>query len=317
LSLLTAILAALTPPFLLILLGSGLKRARVLHPAHVPVLNGLVLNVTLPALVLLGLLRAPTLAPRLALLPPVFLVAELLTMGLAWAAGRLMRLPPPLLGATLIVGVFGNTGFIGYPLTLALFPRQFPETILIDQFGMTVPMYVAAALLGTRLGGSAAHPRQAIGRFLRSPLFLSAVLGLGLRLLPVPPALLAPGPRALGGVLAQCLEYLGQGTTPMVLLALGVALNPGAIRGRAGPLALACGCKLLVLPLLVWGAGRLLGLPPAVRLDAVLGAALPTAVVASVLSGQNGLEGDFAVGVVFVSTVLSALTLPLLLTVLR
>lgn len=311
-----AILAALSPPFLLILLGSGLKRARVVHPAHVPVLNGLVLNVTLPALVLLGLLRAPALAPRLALLPPVFLAAEVLTLALVWTAGRLMRLPPPLLGATLMVGVFGNTSFIGYPLTLALFPRQFPETILIDQFGMTVPMYVAAALLGARLGGSAAHPWEAIRRFGRSPIFLSAVLGLALRFIPIPPALLAPGPRAVGVVLAKCLEYLGQGTTPIVLLALGVALNPGAVRGRVGPLALACGCKLLVFPLLIWGAGRLLGLPREIRLDAVLESAVPTAVMASVLSGQNDMEGDFAVGVVFVSTVLSALTLPLLLTLL-
>lgn len=57
-----AILAALAPPFLLILLGFGLKRAGVLHPAHVPILNGLVLKVTLPALILLGLLRAPALS---------------------------------------------------------------------------------------------------------------------------------------------------------------------------------------------------------------------------------------------------------------
>ncbi len=52
-------------------------------------------------------------------------------------------------------------------------------------------------------------------------------------------------------------------------------------------------------------------------MDGVLEAAMPTAVMASVLSGQNDMEGDFAVGVVFVSTVLSAVTIPLLLTLLR
>ncbi len=39
--------------------------------------------------------------------------------------------------------------------------------------------------------------------------------------------------------------------------------------------------------------------------------------MASVLAGRNDMEGDFAVSVVFVSTVLSAVTLPLLLTLLR
>ena len=82
-------------------------------------------------------------------------------------------------------------------------------------------------------------------------------------------------------------------------------------------MALACGCKLLVGPLAMWGLCRLLGLGSEVRMDGVLEAAMPASVMASVLAAQNDMEGDFAVGVVFISTVLSAVTIPLLLTVLR
>ena len=317
-SLFPAILAALAPPFLLILLGFGLKRAGVLHPAHVPILNGLVLKVTLPALILLGLLRAPALSPSLALVPLALFGAECATLALLYGLGRALRLPGPVLGAILLVGVFGNTGFIGYPLTLALLPAQFPTAILLDQFGMTVPMYFLAALVGGQYGGGGSDRKEAIGRFLRSPMFLSAVLGLGLRFVPIPPAVAAlPVARAVVGVLGKCLEYVGQGTTPLVLLALGVALRPGAIRGRTAPLVLACAAKLLVTPLAMWGLCRLLGINGDVRADGILAAAMPTAVVAAVLCGQNDLEGDFAVGVVFVSTVLSAVTVPLLLTWLR
>lgn len=321
-SIFTAIFTALAPPFLLIVLGWALKRARVLHPAHVPILNGLVLNITLPALVVLGLLRAPALSPRLAVLPLAFLGAESVTLGLAYGIGRAMRLPTGVQGAILLVGVFGNTGFIGYPLTLALLPNEFPTTILMDQFGMTIPMYFCAALLGAQFGGSkgvgGSGRRTAIVRFLRSPIFLSALLGLGLRLVPIPPALAAvPLLRATGGILEHCLEYLGQGTTPVVLLALGISLRPGAAGGRVGPMALACGCKLLVCPLVMWSLCRALGAGGAVRMDSILMAAMPAAVMASVLSGQNDMEGDFAVGVVFVSTVLSTVTIPLLLTWLR
>lgn len=301
----------------MILLGHALKRLHVLHPAHVPILNGLVINVTLPALVLLGLLGAPALSPHLALLPPAMIAAEIAVFGVAYGAGKLLRLPPALMGAVLMTAVFGNTGFIGYPLTLALLPRQFPATIIIDQFGMTVPMYLAAALLGAKFGGVGGG-REAVFRFLRSPIFLSAILGLTLRQISVPTALAAlPVLRVTGAALLKCLEYLGQGTTPLVLLALGVALHPGAVRGRMAPLLVACGCKLLLCPIVFWGACRLLGIGGEVRMDGVLEAAMPTAVMASVLSGQNDLEGDFAVGVVFVSTVLSALTVPILLTLLR
>ena len=316
----TAILTALAPPFLLIMLGYGLKRLRVLHPAHVPILNGLVLNVTLPALVLLGLLRAPALSPRLGLPVLALFLAEIAALGLVYGLGRVLRLPNQTLGATLLVGVFGNTGFIGYPLTLALFPRQFPTAILLDQFGMTLPMYLTAAIVGARLGGgdgSGGHG-AAIGRFFRSPIFLSAVLGLGLHSLPIPPALShVPTLRDISAILMQCLGYLGQGTTPLVLLALGVALRPGAAWKQPSALLIACGTKLLFCPLLVWGLCRAFGIGGEVRADTILQTAMPTAVVAAVLAGQNDMEGDFAVGVVFAATVLSALTIPLLLTVLR
>ena len=314
----TAIPTALAPPFLLILLGAGLKRLRVLHPAHVPILNGLVLNVTLPALILLGLLRAPALSPRLALPVLAMFLAEMIALGAVYGLGRGLRLPRRLLGAVLIVGVFGNTSFIGYPLTLAIFPRQFPTTILLDQFGMTLPMYLTAALVGSRFGGgdgSGGH-KAAMGRFFRSPIFLSAVLGLGLHSLPplpsVPPLL-----HQAGRILMQCLGYLGQGTTPLVLLALGVALRPGAALRQPKALGLACGAKLLLCPLLVWALCRAFGVGGEVRADTILETAMPTAVLASVLSGQNDMEGDFAVGVVFMATALSALTVPLLLTLLH
>ncbi len=320
LSLFAAILTALAPPFLLIGLGWGLKRARVLHPAHVPILNGLVVQVTLPALVLHGLLHAPRLSAALALPVLAAFGAEAACAAVAYGVGRAMRLPARVLGTVLLVGVYGNTGFIGYPLTLALVPSQFPVSILIDQIGMNIPMYLSAALLGAQSGGSqgANGRRAAILRFLRSPLFGSLVLGIALRLVPVPPALVGvPLVRALGEVVGKCLEYLGQGTIPIILLALGVALRPGAAGGQAGPMALACGCKLLVGPLAMWGLCRLLGLGGEVRMDGVLEAAMPASVMASVLAAQNDLEGDFAGGVVFVSTVLSAVTIPLLLTVLR
>jgi predicted permease len=315
----TAILTALAPPFLLIILGYGLKRLRVLHPAHVPILNGLVLNVTLPALVLLGLLRAPALSPRLGLPVLALYFTEIAALGLVYGIGRLLRFPNRTLGAVLLVGVFGNTGFIGYPMTLAIFPKQFPNAILLDQFGMTLPLYLMAAVVGARLGGgdgSGGHG-AAIGRFFRSPIFLSAMLGLGLHSLPIPPifahtALL----HRVGAILMQCLGYLGQGTTPLVLLALGVALRPGAVRKQPLALLIACGSKLIVCPVLVWLVCRAFGITGEVRADTILQTAMPTAVMASVLAGQNDMEGDFAVGVVFAATVLSALTIPLLLTLL-
>ncbi len=320
-SLFLVTLRALAPLFLLIVLGYGLKRARVLHTSHVPTLNGLVINVTMPALVIMGLLGAPSLPRQALALPVALLAAQAVTMGLAWGIGRAARLASPVRGALMVVGVFGNTGFLGYPITLALHPALFPEGILLDQFGMTIALYLCAPLIGARLGsaGGTGHDGRATAlRFLRSPLFLSLAFGTLARLVPWPPALLhAPAVRDVGEVLGRCLTYLGQGTTPIVLLALGAALRPGAGRAYAAPLLLASGLKLVACPLAMWLACRLMGLHGPLLTEGVLMSAMPTAVMASVLSAEHDLEGDFAVSVAFGSTVLAAVTVPILLAVLR
>ena len=316
-SLYIAILSALAPPFLLILLGAALKRLGVLTTAHVPLMNGLVLNVTLPALVVAGLLHAPPLSFKLAL-PVLALIAGEAAAAIAlFGTARLLRLPRPLLGALLLVGVFGNTGFIGYPLTLALFPKQFPAAILMDQFAMSLPMYLFAAVIGGRLGSGGGHG-AALGRFFRSPIFWGAIVGLALHSVSLPQALAhSPFLNKLGTITMQCLGYLGQGTTPLVLLALGVALRPGAALKQPLALGLACAVKLLLSPLFVWEVCRVLSVSGEVQAETILQASMPSAVMASVLAGQNELESDFAVGVVLAATVLSAATAPLLLTVLR
>lgn len=317
----TTTLYALLPLFLLVLLGFGLKKARVLHPAQVPVLNGLVVNVTLPALIIKGLLDAPHLPASDALAPIALLAAEAATFCLAFAIGFLMRLPRPIRGAMLLTGTFGNTSFLGYPIALALLPHFFPVTILLDQFGMTIALYLSAGLIGAHFGesrGEAREVRQAMVRFLRSPLFLSLVVGLALHLAPIPSFLTqTPAMRRVGGILMQCLGYIGQGTTPVVLLALGVALRPEAVRTFISPILFASGLKLLVCPIGIWLIARALGLHGGILATCVLSAAMPTSVMSSVLSGEHGLAGDYAVAVVFASTVLSAVTIPLLLSILR
>ena len=312
------ILRALAPLFLLILLGAFLKRARLLHAAHVPILNGLVINVTLPALIFLALTRAPRLPASDSRLPLALLLAELATMAVAYILGRAVRLSRPALGALLVVGVFGNTAFLGYPITLALLPREFPVTVLLDEFGCVLILYFCAALLGNRFGSQSGGYGTTLWSFARSPLFLAVLAGMTVRLLPWPPSLFhAPGLRALGGILDQCLSYLAQGTTPVILLALGVALQPQAALAAPQAALLPCLLKLLVCPLAMWAVCRLFGLHGDLLRVGVLQAAMPTSVLASVLCGHHDMEGTLAVGVVFLTTVLSLVTLPLLLSLLH
>lgn len=312
------VLRALAPLFLLIVLGAFLRRVRVLHEAHVPILNGLVINVTLPALIFLALTRAPTLPASDARLPLVFWLAEAMTMAVAYGLGRLLRLPRPARGALMIVGVFGNTAFLGYPIMLSLVPNEFPQGVLLDEFGCVIALYLSGALVGGAFGSHEDDWRGALLRFARSPLFLSVTAALMVRLLPWPHGFSAlPGFMALGGVFSQCLAYLSQGTTPLILLAVGAALQPRIALAAPGAALLPCLLKLIICPLAMWGACRLLGFQGDLLRVGILQAAMPTSVLASVLCVQNGMEGPLAVSVVFLTTVLSLVSVPLLLSWLR
>ena len=325
------VLRILAPLFLLILIGTLLKRKQIIPPAAIPVLNGLVIYVTMPALVILALAKAPELPSDYAKATFCFFAATMGTMLLAYFAGRVCRLPRTIRGALLMTASFGNSGFLGYPITLArpLVAGVFPAAILLDEFGMTLPMYLSIVLVSGAFGGvSATHPGAGLHkpqgtvktmlRFFRGPVFISIALGLLARLVPWPAALLkiAPLP-ALGQITGQTLTYLGQGTTPIVLLAFGAALRMGALRRFPLSVALSCGLKLIVTPLIAWGFCHLLHLPPHLTSLCVQMGAMPTAVMCSVLCTQNSLEGDMAVAIVFASTTLSMITVPLALTLLH
>lgn len=325
------VLRVLAPLFLLILLGALLKRRGIIPSSAVPVLNGLVVYVTLPALVVLALARAPELPADYARATFGFFAAGMGTMLMAFLLGRSCRLPRTVQGALMMTAAFGNTSFLGYPITLArpLVAGLFPAAVLLDQFAMTLPMYLCVVLVSGVFGGpSGTHPgagtsktqgrAKTLLRFFRGPVFASIVIGLMARLIPWPAALLQnPQVQTLGQITAQTLTYLGQGTTPIVLLAFGAALRPGAVRQFPVPVALACGLKLIVTPLLTWGFCHLLGFPGSLTSLSVQMAAMPTAVMCSVLCTQNSLEGDMAVAIVFASTVLSAITLPIALSLLH
>ncbi|MEO7719512.1 MAG: AEC family transporter [Capsulimonas sp.] len=315
-TLFAATLSALAPLFLLILLGYALKRVRVLHSAHAPVLNGLVVNATLPALIIHGLATAPAIPARTFCIPLSIILTECVLMALILILGRVCRLTRPRLGALLLVGTFGNTGFLGYPITLALLPHQFPAAILLDQFGMSVPLNIVAALAGATLGTARTDesPRKNLTRILMSPIFIALLVGLAAHFLPGSHAALAT---PVGQIVDKTLGYLAQGTTPLVLLAVGLSLRPEAAGKSIPTLLLSCALKLIISPLIMWPICRLFGLHGDLLAVGVLLAAMPASVMSSVYAAHHDMDGDYAVATVFVSTILSALTIPWMLSLAR
>ncbi len=265
-------------------------------------INRLIIDVVMPALLLLALARTrvdPTAA--WAVLPAA--AGQTITCMLAWATARAFRLPRPAQGSALLTTTFANTGFLGYPVVLALFGRDgaaASTAIVIDTVDTTVGLWTVGVLLASRHGGH--RPFSAVGllRALVRPLTVCVVVGLALSHVDV------PWPAATDTVVTA----LGVIVSVLVFLSLGLALDPASLRARLPPLAALSALKLVAMPALVLAFARLAHLPPVVATVAVLQCAMPSAMVSVLVSVDEGCDADTAAGVAALSTLACVLTLP-------
>lgn len=300
-----ASLPIVLPVFALILAGWIAGRSGVLGPGATSEVNKLVVYLALPAL-LFDIMASARIEE---VWDPGFIVAfaagSALVFGLtlAWR----MRQGQALADATIdgLNASYANTGFIGFPLVLAVVGQGAMGQTLVATI-LTVCVLFAAAMvlieLGLHRGGSkrdiAAKTALAL---VKNPLLIAPALGGILMLL----GWTLPAPAE------TFLDLLGGAASPCALIALGLFLANQRAEGSVKPktTALLIGLKLIGQPLVTWlVAGPLLGLPEATVHVAVLLAALPTGTGSFMLAEFYGRGAAITSRVVLLTTVLSIVT---------
>lgn len=299
-------LTAIASIFLLLLVGYGAKKAGVLKAKDEAVVNRILVYITMPAFIFSNTVGNP-LTAEMAKIPVLGLVIQAAIIGLAWLAARAMRLDRKTAGALMIVSAFGNTGYLGYPVAKAAFPGDghgILTAVLFDNFAMRIALITVGVAIATSSAGDRFDWRS-VTQLLRTPLVPAAVLGLAFRTYEMPL------------LISDTLEYLAAPTVPLSLLSLGLSVSTGSVRKYPLAIAVAVVLKMGVFPLLMWLLLGLWGVKGTVGAAAMLEAAMPSAVFSGVISSQFGANGRFAAGAVFVGTLLSAVTIPVILGMIR
>ena len=321
------IVYAILPLFLLMACGVLVRRSGLLEREASTLLSNFALDIALPALILETLLTNK-LSASYAALPVAMWAAQAVAIGLVLLGLGALRLKRGSRGAALF-GVFGNTSFIGYPVTTALFPALLPATVIIDQIGMWLVLYGAMPTVSGLYGDLTDEERarragqslmQRILEQVTSPLLLSLIVGLALR-----------GLFALTGcsdlllhsrasvLILSTLRLLGGSAIPVIMIALGMRLSAGSVaaafaRGgdaRRGKVDYHADDRLLGVTLdIPFCTADLLSV-------STLEAAVPPAATTVVFAIRYRLDSDLAVALFFALTVASAVTLPLMLSILR
>jgi predicted permease len=290
----------LVPDFLLILCGFVLCRWTALNRSVWDGVERLVYHLLFPVLLFTSILKSP-LQPGATLglaLGGVAVVA--CGVALAYALRAWPGIDPQL-HASGAQTAFRFNSFIALALAERLAgPQGLAWVALL--IALCVPLCNVAAVWPLARHGGHGYLRE-IGR---NPLILSTVAGLAANLAGL----------ALPDALGTALQRIGLAALPLGLMAVGAGLKLGGLKASPGLATALLTIRHALLPLLALGLGRWLALPPAQSLILVAFAALPTAPSAYVLAVRMGGHGSFVAGLVTVSTLLCALSLPLWLAVL-
>ena len=220
--------------------------------------------------------------------------------GLTWIAGKALRLERKIMAAVLITALFMNAGNFGLPVT----KFAFGDTALAfaSLFFVTSATYTNSVGVVIASSGSTSI-LQAIKGLLRLPSIYAMILGILLVRLDV----------ELPTLLDRSVSLLADASIPSMLVLLGLQFVNLKLDGQVRPLILVTVMRLLIAPLLALGLSRIFGLTGPAYQAAVLEAGMPTAVLTTVLATEFDSMPSFVTTAVFVTTILSPLTLTPLL----
>jgi len=216
----------------------------------------------------------------------------------------LYRCKPGDRGIYSFMTIFGNTGFMGIPVVGAIFggAASFYAALL------NIPFNLLAYTLGIAMLNSNGERTKIQWKLLINPPMIAAFIAVLLLCVDFR----APVP------LARSIDMLGDMVVPCSMIIIGASLGTQKVKNVFGDwhVYAFAPVRLFVVPVLLWGIMHLI-VKDAVLLGTitVLGA-MPVASFATMLSIRYGGNVQMASRSVFVTTVLSVLTIPLVCAVL-
>ena len=234
-----------------------------------------------------------------------FAVAVTFLVGLlAWGIGFTLRFERHLLAAVMITSMFDNAGNLGLPITLFAFGEPaLARASLIFVINATLTNTVGVVIVST---GKSGLRRAVLGLF-KMPAIYALIFGV----------LFSRQGWRLPLFLDRGVSMAANATIPCMLVLLGVQLQRARWTGHKWALTTATTLRLLAAPVIAAGLSVLFELQGPERQASILEASMPSAVLCTILATEFDVEPAFVTSVVFVTTILSPLTITPLLSYLR
>ena len=295
------ILKTILPIFVIILLGWSLRRLDFMQEGFVKPANRLVYYVAIPAMIFREIAEAELLQHFSLVLVAMTLLPLILVALTGLILVRGIRLQRCRVGSFLQCSFHGNLGYIGLAVAFYFLGDQgFTRASILAGFVMLLQNFLAVVAL-SRFNK---EPDQKIStlslarRVLLNPVIISAMAGMGFSLarleLPV--------------ILNRSLKILSGMALPLALLVIGTSISFAQMREQLRLTVLIGVLKLLILPATGLILFHLLKLDRIEYLPALILLASPTATVSYVMASEMAGDPDMATASISVTTLVSAVT---------
>jgi hypothetical protein len=217
-------------------------------------------------------------------------------------ASRVLNWSRALTGALLLVGVLGNTSFLGLGMVEGLLGADhLASAIAYDQVGTFVGLALWGSFVASTYGAGEGGWKSILNRLVRFGPFLALLASLVFRVIELPEDVY------------PILNGIGKTVAPVAMCALGLRFTLSVSRSVQVPALFGLVTKMAVLPGLVYVVAVVVGSPHDIAWStSILQAAAPPMVTAGVVAVGAGLSAELVAFMVGVGTLVSFVSLPLL-----
>lgn len=276
--------------------GWCLQRARLITKANVSALTNFLLYVILPCVILNSFVQEASAQKTQALIQSLFIGVLSLVIAMALSALCFHKQPVANFGSA-----FSNAGFIGIPLITAVLGSGAVFYIA----GMVALLNVFQWTYGqANLQGSWDYCRPK--EIAKNPLVISFVLGLLIYFLPI----------TLPEQVQTAVYSISACNAPVAMVILGVLLGDVSFKQLLSTKSawLVSGMRLLVIPAVTIALFLVLSwISEEIRMAILIAAAAPVGTNLAVYVQKQGHNNEDAVSMVCLSTLLSAVTMPIII----
>ncbi len=298
------------------LIGVGLvaKRSKIISNNMNQDLGNILIYISMPSLIFSSLADftfSPQILQEGAYLLGIALALYVIMIGVSYLLPRLLASPGKKRDLFQFALVFGNTGFLGFPVAYVAFGEQGIFYMAVCDIFFSIFVWTFGVMVLSRHAREDepvdfAHSAKHMLLQIKNPNIIAIILGLIVFTLQLP----------IPATMMHLFEILGSLTTPLSMMFIGSMLgdiSPGAIF-RDFSVILTSLQRLVLVPGIIGFAMLALGFQDMLLAIPVLYVAMPVAASTPILCLKYGTDEHLGARLVLVSTLISMITLPLVIT---